>query len=103
MDKAGVPANSELRKYEHIFFLVDIWEIPSEFPPPLAFPLPSPEQPLIIQDSSLNVGVAIKTEKGKEVQPPTQASQSEDQFIINDMISKAKDAEEAGSKGNSKA
>ena len=28
MDKAGVPANSELRKYEHIFFPEDIRQIP---------------------------------------------------------------------------
>ena len=56
-----------------------------------------------MQDSSLNVGVAIETKKGKEVQPPTQANQSEDQLTIKDVISKAKDAEEAGSKGNSKA
>ena len=67
MDRAGVPADSELRRSENIFFLEDIRGIPAELPPPTALPLPPPEQPLIIQDSSLDAEVAIETEKGKEV------------------------------------
>ena len=33
MDRAGVPANSELRRIESIFFPVDIREIPDSDPP----------------------------------------------------------------------
>ena len=47
MDRVGVPADSELRRSEHIFFLEDIREIPLELPPPTALPLPPPEQPLV--------------------------------------------------------
>ena len=106
MDRAGVLADSKLRRSDNIFFPEDIWEISAELPPPTTFPLPPPEQPLIIQDSSLDAEVAIETKKGKEVPPPAQASQSEDQLIINDMVSKVEDAEEAnlqaaGFKGDS--
>ena len=107
MNQAGVPIDSKLRRYENIIFLVDIQEIPSELPPRIALPLPPPEQPLVIQDFSLDAEVAIGAEKG-EVQPPEQANQSEDQLMIKALISKAKDAEEAdlqatSSKGDSKA
>ena len=106
MDRARVLADFELRRSENIFCPEDIQEIPAELPPPFALPLPPLEQPLIIQDSSLDAEIAIETEKGKEVQPPAQASQSEDQLTIKDMVSKAMDAEEAnlqaaGSKVNS--
>ena len=43
MDRVGVPADLELRRSEHIFFLEDIQEISLELPPPTALPLPSPE------------------------------------------------------------
>ena len=108
MDRAGVPTDSELKRFENIFFPTDIREISLELPPPTIVPLPPPKQPLVIQNSSLGAEVAIGAEKGKEVQPPTQASQSKDQLTIKDVISKAKDTEEAdlqaaGSKGDSKA
>ena len=74
MDRAGVSTDSKLRKFKNVFFQEDIREIPLELPPPTALPLPPPEQHLIIQDSSFNAKVAIGTEKGREVQPPTQAS-----------------------------
>ena len=74
MDQAGVPADSELKTYENIFFPTDIREIPLELPPPTVVPLPPPKQPLVIQNSSLGAEVAIEAEKGKEVQPPSQAS-----------------------------
>ena len=106
MDQAGVPANSELRRSKSILFPKDIREIPTELPLSIALPLPPLEQPLVIQDSSLDAEVAIETAKGKEVPPPTQATQSEDQLTIKDVVSKAKDVEEAnlqvaGSKGDS--
>ena len=108
MDRAGVPADSELKRFENIFFPTDIREISLELPPPIIVPLPPPKQPLVIQNSSLGAEVAIGAEKRKEVQPPSQASQSKDQLTIKDVISKAKDTEEAdlqaaGSKGDSKA
>ena len=61
MDQAGVPADSELRRFENIFFLDDIQEIPTELPPRTTLSLPPPEQPLIIQDPSLDTEVAIET------------------------------------------
>ena len=67
MDRAGVPADSELRRSKNIFFTEDIREIIAELPPPTALPLPPLEQPLIIQNSSLDAKVAIETEKGKKV------------------------------------
>ena len=65
MNWAGVPIDSKLRRYENIIFLVDIQKIPSKLPPPIALPLPPPEQPLVIQDFSLNAEVVIGAEKGE--------------------------------------
>jgi len=42
LNSAGVPADSELRKAEKIFFPEHIQEIPADLPP-TALPLPPPE------------------------------------------------------------
>ena len=46
LDRAGVPANSDLRRADKVYYLEDIREDPIAFPPPAALPLPPPEQPL---------------------------------------------------------
>ena len=45
---ARVPADSELRKAENTFFPEDIREVLAMLPPPIASPLPAPEQPSTI-------------------------------------------------------
>ena len=48
LNRAGVPANSELRKAENTFFPKDIREVPTMLPPSIADPLLPPEQPSIV-------------------------------------------------------
>ena len=95
LNRAGISADSELRKTENMFFPKHIREISTEDPLSTALPLPPPEQPLGIQGPPLGVEFAVRVEKGKEVHPTAQVNQSEDALTIKDMVSKAKDAEEA--------
>ena len=83
---AGVLVDSKLRKVENVFFLEDIREVPATLPPPE--PLPSIQAPFLDVDK-----VPVGAGKGKEVQPPAEAKQSEDALTIRDMVSKAKEAE----------
>ena len=85
MDRAGVPANSELRRAENIFFLEDIREIPKSDPPP--------ENLLSAQASLPHTNVLKGTGVNKEAQPPTNDKLSEDSLTIRDVVSQAKDAE----------
>ena len=93
LNRAGVPPDSELRKAENIFFLEDIWEVPTTLPPSIADPLPPPEQLSTIQAPAADAEVSIGAKKGKEVQPPIKAKHSEDALTIRNVVSKAKDAE----------
>ena len=77
MDRAGVPANSELRRVENIFFPEDIREIPDA--------VPLPEQLLTTQ--ALLPGV------GEKAQPLMMVKPSEDAFTIKGVVAQAKDAE----------
>ena len=117
LDRAGVFANSDLRRADEVYYPEDIREDPTALSPPTAFPLPPPEEPLTTQDPSQgieiptgvqkekrgDVGVSRPEEKakGKGVQPPADSNPSEDAFTIGDMVSKAK-AAESKSKVNSK-
>ena len=84
LDRAIVPADSDLRKIENIFFPEDIREIsgsvPSEEPP---------SAPTIAPDS------IILEEKGgnEEVQPPVKDKSPEDALTIRDVVTQAKEAE----------
>ena len=98
LNRAGVPADSELRSARNIFFPKDIREFPTELPPPVVLPLPLPEQSLTIQDFFLDAEVLVEAGKGMEVQPLVEVSQSENNFTIKDVVSKAKDAEVANLK-----
>ena len=52
LDQAGVPADSDLRRADQIYYLEDIRKDPTTLPPPAALPLPPPEQPLTTRDPS---------------------------------------------------
>ena len=109
LDRAGVPANSDLRRADKAYYPKDIREDPTALPPPTALPFPLPEQPLTTQDpfqgieiptgvrkeKKGDVGVSQPDEKakGKGVQPPADANPSKDALTIEDMVSKAKDTE----------
>ena len=84
---AGVPTDSELRNVESIFFPEDILEVPVTLPPPIANPLLATQAPL------LEVEFPTKARKGKKVQPQTKAKHFEDDLMIRDVVSKAKDEE----------
>ena len=85
MDRAGVPADFELRRVENIFFPEDIREILNMVPPI--------EQLLTTQapppDGEVSKGVGTD----EEAQLPTKAKPSEDALTIRDVVSQAKDAE----------
>ena len=99
LNQAGVPADSELRSAENIFFLEDSREVPAMLPPPVVDPLPPPKQLSTIQAPFPNTEVSIGADKGKEVQPPIKANHSEDTLTIKDVVSKAKDAESKSKAG----
>ena len=52
LDLAGIPANSNLRRADQVYYSEDIREDPTALPPPVALPLPPSEQPLTTQDPS---------------------------------------------------
>ena len=109
LNRVGVPATSELRSVENIFFPEDIREDPIMLPPPTTLPFPPLEQPPTIQAPSLDAEVPTEAtknkedvmggpwpedkDKGKGVQPPTEANPSEDALTIKDVVSKTKAAE----------
>ena len=116
LDRAGVPADSDLRRADKVYYPEDIREDPTAFPPPATFLLSPPEQPFTTQDPSRgteipvgvqkekrgDLGVSRPDEKVKDkgVQPLANANPSEDTFTIGDMVSKAK-ATESKSKTDS--
>ena len=79
MDRAAVPADSDLRKIENIFFPEDIREIPDSDPS---------EEPVsakaITSDSLIP--------EAEEVQPLTKDKSPEDTLTIRDVVAQAKDA-----------
>jgi len=102
LNQIGVPATSELRRAENIFFPEDSKEDPTMLPPSTTLPLSPPEQPPTIQAPSLDAEVltgAVKNkenviggpqpegeDKGKGVQPPTEDNPSEDALTIKDVV-----------------
>ena len=79
MDWAGVPANSELRRAESIFFPVDIREILDTVPSTKQ--LPSTQTPLIDAEVPKEAG------GGEEAQLLVKAKSSEDALTIKDVVS----------------
>ena len=85
IDRAGVPANSELRRAESIFFPEDIREILNMVPPSKQLPIAQAPTP----DAEVSKGVGVD----EEAQLLMKAKPSEDALAIKDMVSQAKDAE----------
>ena len=83
LDREAVPADSDLRKIENIFFLEDIHEIPGSVPPkePLSAPITAPDS-LISEAKGGN----------EEVQPPTKDKSPEDALTIRDVVVQAREA-----------
>ena len=79
LDRAGVPANSELWRPENVFFPEDICEILDI--------VPSPEQLLPTQTPPLDAKVSKRGGVGKEAQPPMKANPFEDALTIRDVVS----------------
>ena len=46
LDQAGVPADSDLKRADKVYYLEDIKKDLTALPPPATLPLPPPEQPL---------------------------------------------------------
>ena len=83
LDRAAIPADSDLRKIENIFFPEDIREIPSLVPPeePLSTPITAPDFPI------------PEAKRGnEEVQPPTKDKSPEDALTIRNVVVQAKEA-----------
>ena len=85
MDGTNVPADSELRRLENIFFPEDIRETTNTVSPV--------REPLTIQALPPNSEVSKRPGVDKEVQPLAKASLSKDALTIRDVVSKAKDVE----------
>ena len=52
LDRAEVHADFDLKRADKVYYLEDIREDPTALPPPVAIPLPPPEQSLTTQDPS---------------------------------------------------
>ena len=89
---AGVPAESELRKAEKVFYPEHIREIPTD-PSSTALPSPALEQVPSVQDLFVDVRTSARVGTSKEVPPLASNTPSEDALTIRDVISKAKVAE----------
>ena len=67
LDRVGVPADSDLRRADQVYYLEDIREDPTAFPHLAALPLPPPEQPLTTQDPSQGIEISAGVPKRKRV------------------------------------
>lgn len=75
LDRAVVPANSDLRKVENIFFREDIREIP-------------PEEPLLAKVTASNSHIP----EVEAMHPAAKDKLPEDTLIIRDAVTQAKEA-----------
>ena len=111
LDRAGIPANSNLRRTNQVYYPEDLRENTTTPPPPAALPLPPPNEPLPAQKSSQDTEVPLGAEKEKngamvasrteekakekrkekeQNKVDANPSNSEDALTIEDMVSKAK-------------
>ena len=65
LNQAGVPANSDLRRADKVYYPEDIREDPTALPPPAALPLPPLEQPLTTRDPSQGIEILARIQKEK--------------------------------------
>ena len=114
LDRAGIPADSDLRRVDQVYYLEDLRENITVPPPLIAFPLPPPEQSLTTQEPTRDTEVLAGVEKEKDgavvafqtegkvkenekekekAKNKAHAHAFEDALTIGDMVSKAKAAE----------
>ena len=114
LDRAGIPADSNLRRVDQMYCPEDLRENITAPPPPAALPLPPLEQYLTTQEPSKGAKVPAGVEKeknrtvvvsrteekakekenGKEkAKNKANANPSEDALTIGDMVSKTKTTE----------
>ena len=79
LDRATIPADSDLRKSENIFFPEDIREIPGSVPP---------EEPFSARVTTLDSLIA----EAEEVQPLAKDKSPEDALTIKDVVAQSKEA-----------
>ena len=119
LDRAGILADSDLRRTDQVYYPEDLREDKTPPPPPATLPLLPPNEPLPAQKSSQDSELPIRAEKEEqekekekvkekekakekekeknEEQNNADANPSEDALTIGDMVSKVK---VAGSKSN---
>ena len=111
LNRAGIPADSDLRRTDEVYYPEDLRENTTTPPPPAVLPLPPFDESLPAQkpsqDTEVPIGVekekngavvvswteekAKEKKKGKEKgQNKADANPSEDALTIGDMVSKAK-------------
>ena len=114
LDRARIPADSDLRRVDQVYYPKDLRENTTVPPPPTALPLPPPKQSLTTQEPSRDTEVLAGTEKEKDgamvasrteekakekekekekAKNKVNAHASEDALTIRDMVSKVKAAE----------
>ena len=120
LDRAGILADSDLRRTDQVYYPENLREDKTPPPPPATLPLPPPNEPLPAQKSSQDSELPIRAEKEKEQEKEKEkvkekekakekekekkeeqnnadANPSKDALTIGDMVSKVK---VAGSKSN---
>ena len=111
LDQAGIPADSDLRKVDQMYYPEDLRENTTVPPPPTALPLPPPEQSLTTQEPARDTEVLVVAEKEKDrvvvasrierkakenekekekAKNKANAHASKDALTVGDMVSKAK-------------
>ena len=89
LNSTGVPADSELRKAERVFYPEHIREIPTD-PSSAVLPSPTLEQVPSAQGLPIDIGTSTGVGTSKEGPLPTVDALSEDALTIRDVISQAK-------------
>ena len=67
LNRAGVPTKSDLRRADQVYYPEDIRKVPTTFHPPVALPLPPPEQPFTTQDPSQGIEIPAGVQDRKSV------------------------------------
>ena len=108
LDRAGVPADSDLRRADQVYYPEDIREDPTALPPLIALPLPPPEQPLTTQGPFQGIEIPAEAQKEKKgdvrvsqleenakekAKSKADANPSNDALTIEDLVFKDKAAE----------
>ena len=83
MDRAAVPADSDLRRIENIFFPKDIREVPG---------LDPPEEPPFAPTAVPNSVIPEGKGGNEEAQLPAKDKSPEDALTIRDVVAQAKEA-----------